>query len=182
MNYLIVSDIHGSLGAALKIVELNAFYQFEKIMILGDINYNGARNIVPDDYNPKKVTEILREYKDKLIIIRGNCDSRIDEVVFNIPFFDSLKVEINEINFYLTHGDLFTKDSFPLEKGDVYIQGHTHVYELEEEKGVYFLNPGSITLPKIHEDKTFMIFNDEKNIVSLYNVDNKLLKTIIINK
>ena len=65
-------------------------YNFSSVLVLGDINYNGARNIPPVDYSPIDVTALLKTIKDKCLFIRGNCDSRVDEFVLEKNFFDGI--------------------------------------------------------------------------------------------
>ena len=84
MKILIASDLHGSREASEKLVSLDQKYKFSKIILLGDINYSGARNIPPCDYYPIDVCKNLSLLKNKLIIIKGNCDSRVDEFVLNV--------------------------------------------------------------------------------------------------
>ena len=68
-------------------------YNFKKIILLGDIGYSGARNIPPFDYYPISVYENLSKLKHKLIVIKGNCDSRVDEFVLGIKFRNKLKIK-----------------------------------------------------------------------------------------
>lgn len=183
MKYLIVSDIHGDFSSIKKIIELEKENNFKNVLFLGDLNYNGARNVPPIDYSPKECTRLLNENKDlleKSIFIRGNCDSRVDEFVLNKKFFDLKKIKIEGHRFILTHGDLFTKDDFRLRKKDIFIYGHTHIYELSRKDKGIVLNPGSISLPKNDNPRTYLIFDSEKDLFSLYNIDNVLIKELKI--
>ena len=85
MKFLIASDIHGS--AKYCEMLLNAFQneKCDKILLLGDILYHGPRNDLPENYAPKKVIELLNPYKDKLLCVRGNCDTEVDQMVLNFP-------------------------------------------------------------------------------------------------
>ncbi|MDO5707911.1 MAG: phosphodiesterase [Andreesenia angusta] len=86
MKLLIASDIHGSEYYAR---EIERVYKEEKpryLILLGDLLYHGARNNLPKEYNPKGVIEILNKYKDRIIAVRGNCDSEVDQMVLD---FDS---------------------------------------------------------------------------------------------
>ena len=76
---------------------------------------------------------------------------------------------------FLTHGHLFNKENCPpLNKGDVFLSGHTHIPVFEEENEVYFVNPGSVSMPKngscnsyvIYEDKEFLFKDLDGNIYS----------------
>lgn len=178
MLILIASDIHGSSIASDKILELDNKFDFKEIWLLGDINYNGARNIPPEDYSPIYVTQNLLKIIKKTTIIRGNCDSRVDEFVLNKKFKDKVKFKIKNFNFILTHGDLFNKENIKMRKNNVLLYGHTHICELKKEKNYYFINPGSISLPKNNNPKTYLIFDDEKLLFSLYNINDILIDTL----
>lgn len=182
MKYLIVSDIHGSLSSMKFIKNLDETYDFKNIFILGDINYNGARNVPPSDYSPLDVTKTINSMnKDKIVFIRGNCDSRVDEFVLDKEFHDILKLKIKNHRFILTHGDIYDKCNLKLKKNDVLLYGHTHIYELHKNSNnTYFINPGSITLPKNNNPRTYLIFDDENNEFSLYNYSNELINTLTI--
>lgn len=181
MLYLIVSDIHGAKSSAEKILLLDNKYNFSSILVLGDINYNGARNVPPADYSPIDVTKILKNIKEKCIFIRGNCDSRVDEFVLEKKFHDIKKIEIKNRKFILTHGDLYTKDNYKIKKSQVFLYGHTHIYELTKlNKNRFVINPGSISLPKNNNPRTYLIFDDENELFSLYNIDDVLIGSLSI--
>ena len=84
MRLMVVSDIHGSLSACES--SLNRFFEekADKLLILGDILYHGPRNSLPGDYNPKEVARRLNEYKDRILCVRGNCDTEPFVVVYSI--------------------------------------------------------------------------------------------------
>ncbi len=179
MLHLIVSDIHGAKSSAEKIVLLDNKYNFSNILVLGDVNYNGARNVPPVDYSPIDVTKILKSIVSKCIFVRGNCDSRVDEFVLEKEFYDLKKMKINGHNFVLTHGDLFNKGNYKIKKNTIFLYGHTHIYELTKlDNNRFVFNPGSISLPKNNNPRTYLIFDDEKETFSLYNIDDVLVDTL----
>ena len=155
MKILIASDLHGSKRASEKIIELDQKFHFEKIILLGDINYSGARNVPPLDYYPISVCENLSKISDRLIIIRGNCDSRVDEFV------------------------LYDENNTLLLKGDIFMYGHTHIFVLEKsENGHFILNPGSLTLPKGGNPKSYAIYDLSDDSIALFDIDDNLLKRL----
>ncbi len=183
MKYLIASDLHGAKSSAEKILELNHKYNFETIYLLGDINYNGARNVPPIDYSPIDVTALLNKIKEKIVFIRGNCDSRVDEFVFNKKFQDLLKIKKGKYRFIFTHGDLFNKDSYKIRKNTVFLYGHTHIFEMSNrDHNSYIINPGSISIPKNNNPRTYMIFDDESFSFSLFHFNDNLIDTLTIKK
>ena len=178
MKILIASDLHGSKNAAQKLVFLDEKYNFKKIILLGDIGYSGARNVPPSDYYPIDVYKALEKIKNKLIMIKGNCDSRVDETVLNLHYFNKKEVAIDGYHFILTHGDLFNEDSFTFKDNDIFCYGHTHVYILEKHDNHYCVNPGSTTLPKVNKEKTYVIFDTDKKVMTLYDLDENIIKSL----
>ena len=85
MKYLIASDIHGSAFYCEKMLMAFESENADKILLLGDILYHGPRNDLPKDYAPKKVIEMLNALKDKILCVRGNCDTEVDQMVLQFP-------------------------------------------------------------------------------------------------
>jgi putative phosphoesterase len=151
MKYLIVSDIHGSAQATEKIVGLYQNLNPNYLILLGDLLYHGPRNPLPDGHGPQKVVDLLNACKDAVIAVRGNCDAEIDRELLKFPCSgDYVLLADGTRTFFLTHGHLFREDYPPavLKPGDVFLSGHTHVWQLEERNGIIYCNPGSTSLPK----------------------------------
>ncbi len=170
MKYLIISDIHGCALSTKKVIDYFNDNEFDKIILLGDILYHGPRNEIPKGYNPKEVIALLNPIKDKIIAVRGNCDAEVDQMVLEFPCRSDYAIIQNEgRTIFATHGHMWNPDKMPaLEKGSVFLYGHTHLFEKREENGILICNPGSITLPKENRPATFAtLINDEIEIVEL---------------
>ena len=103
MKFLVASDIHGSLYYLNKIIEQFENTNADKLILLGDLYYHGPRNPLPKDYNPMEVSKKLNQIKDKLMVIKGNCDAEVYEMISDFPFEEHLTLNINEKIFYFTH-------------------------------------------------------------------------------
>ena len=160
MRILIASDIHGRLQAAKKLDQLIVAYRPDRVILLGDYLYNGPRNGVPSDYDPLAVSSILNKHARLIVGIRGNCDSRVDESLLRFPLEDSRIVLHNGYRCDLVHGDLLTSNLLDVQRGDVVMFGHTHVYMLKKEEGVTYLNPGSISFPKNGNPATYGVMEN----------------------
>ena len=95
MKAVVISDIHGSGYYAEKIKEINERENPDKIILLGDLYYHGPRNELSQEYKPMKVAEILNSLKDKLLVVRGNCDAEVDEMISDFKFNDNIRLNIN---------------------------------------------------------------------------------------
>ena len=172
MNYMIASDIHGSPGCLKKLLSYQEEFQIQKIILLGDLYYSGARNIPPLDYNPKDVVSILNSISDKVISCKGNCESDVDLMVSEFVIADDLFLHLFGKDIFLSHGHRYSFLNLPKFSFDIFIQGHTHISAINKEGGKLFLNPGSITLPK-DDNRSFMILNERE--VSLFSLEDKKL-------
>ena len=104
MKYLIATDIHGNKKSAQIIKEKFEQLGADKIILLGDLLYNGPRNPVEEDYSPKDVIEILNSLSDKIIAVKGNCDGEVDQMVLNFMLNDCAVIELNGKTYFCTHG------------------------------------------------------------------------------
>lgn len=172
MKVIIASDIHGSLKYTKKLDELIQKEKPDKIILLGDLLYHGARNSLPEEYSTMEVTNILNKYADIIIAVRGNCDSEVDNTVTNFDISKDYKeIELDNNKIIITHGHL---NSWLLDiiKDKLVFQGHTHVYNLEGQ----YINPGSVGLPRQNNEHTCIIY--ENNTLNLINLrDFKAIKT-----
>lgn len=157
MKLLIASDIHGSAAWCEKLLEAFEREEADKLLLLGDILYHGPRNPLPDGYAPHKVAEMLNGVAEKVICVRGNCDSEVDQMVLGFPCLsDYALVCADGVNIYLSHGH---RDVPPLAESDVYITGHTHVPVIERCPWLH-LNPGSVSLPKEGSERGYIVYEN----------------------
>lgn len=159
MKAVIASDIHGRLNAMKRLQKVFEAYIPDQIILLGDYLYNGPRNGVPDDYDPMAVCNILNRYAGMIVGVRGNCDSRIDETLLRFKLQDSQTIFLNGYRCNLIHGDLLSDETITAQRGDILMFGHTHVYMLKEEDGLFYLNPGSTSFPKNGLPPTFALMD-----------------------
>ena len=164
MKWMIVSDIHGS---AYYCRELLAAFEREgaqKLMLLGDVLYHGPRNDLPRDYAPKQVIEMLNAIKEKLLCVRGNCDTEVDQMVLNFPVLADYAILVaGERMIYATHGHVYNEQKLPpLGKGDVLLHGHTHVPKCTEHEDYLYINPGSVSIPKENSPHGYLILDGNR--------------------
>ena len=158
MKFLIASDIHGSAfycDLLLKAIEKE---NADRIILLGDILYHGPRNDLPRDYAPKKVIEMLNPIKEKLLCVRGNCDTEVDQMVLSFPVLaDYAVIPVGNKLIYATHGHNYNPEKLPpLAKGDILLNGHTHIPKCTEYENFVYMNPGSVSIPKEDSCHSYM--------------------------
>lgn len=114
----ILSDTHGLLREEVK----DELKQADIIIHAGDIN-------------TQAIVDELKSYAP-LFIVRGNNDK---EWAKDIP--EQLLITIEGLRFFIIHN----KKEIPkdLNGVDVIVYGHSHKYDVKEEKQVLMINPGS---------------------------------------
>ena len=180
MKLLIASDIHGDIESAKALISVFEKESCDKMLLLGDILYHGPRNDLPGRYAPKEVIALLNGYKDKILAVRGNCDTEVDQMVLEFPILaDYAILALDGLTIYATHGHNYnTKTPPPMAKGDILLHGHTHVIRAEKfGNNNTYINPGSITLPKENCPRSYIIYEGGKFTVC--DVDGNVLKTIL---
>ena len=164
MKFLIASDIHGSAYYCDLLLKAIATEKADRVLILGDILYHGPRNDLPKDYAPKKVIEMLNPLKNKLLCVRGNCDTEVDQMVLDFPILaDYSVIPLGDRLIYATHGHNFNENNLPpMSQGDILLNGHTHVSKCVEHSDFIYMNPGSVSIPKEDTPHSFMTLKEGK--------------------
>ncbi len=150
MRWLIASDIHGAAprcGALLRAFDRE---RADRLLLLGDLLYHGPRNDLPEGYDPRQVIALLSERKDRILCVRGNCDTEVDQMVLPFPILaDYALLELGSRLVFATHGHHWNADCLPpLRPGDILLHGHTHVPVCAQAGGITVMNPGSVSIPK----------------------------------
>lgn len=159
---MFASDIHGCAESCELMLKRFDEEKADKLFLLGDILYHGPRNDLPAAYAPKEVISMLNARKDKLFCVRGNCDTEVDQMVLEFPIMAEYALLFLEgRTVFLTHGHKFNTQTPPaLQKGDILFHGHTHIQMIDDSREYVYLNPGSVSLPKEGNPKSYMIYSD----------------------
>ncbi|RFU71536.1 metallophosphoesterase [Peribacillus saganii] len=104
----------------------------------------------------------------RFLAVRGNCD-------FDKDYPEQLSEDLEGFRFYITHGHLYNVKislinlSYKAEEVDAQIVcfGHSHIAGSEMINGTLFINPGSIRLPKMRAEKTYVILENSGNEVNV---------------
>ena len=179
MKLLIASDIHGDAICCRALLDATERENAEKLLILGDILYHGPRNDLPEGYAPKKVIEMLNAISDKLLCVRGNCDTEVDQMVLSFPVLsDTAFVYDGEekLTLYMSHGHKYSPENLPPISGKaVFLYGHTHLLGKKEVNGIPCINPGSTSLPKGGNEKSYAVY--EGGTITIKKLDGTVIES-----
>lgn len=162
MKIMFASDIHGS---ALFCGQMLSAFEREgagRLCLLGDLLYHGPRNPLPEGHDAKRTAALLNSAKRDILCVRGNCDAEVDQMMLEFPVLsDNALVFADGRMFFLTHGHRFTPENLPpLNAGDVFVCGHTHVLAARHVGDVACINCGSVSLPKEGNPRSYAVYED----------------------
>ena len=162
MKWMIASDIHGSALYCRQMLRCFEEEKADRLVLLGDILYHGPRNDLPEEYQPKVVSEMLNGIRDRLLCVRGNCDCEVDQMMLEFPILaDYALLDTGKTIIFATHGHVWNEDRLPpLKQGDVLLHGHTHIPLHAERDGILCINPGSVTIEKNGCRRSYMTLED----------------------
>ncbi len=164
MKYIIASDIHGSALCCRRLLERREAEGAEGILLLGDILYHGPRNDLPEGYAPKEVIAMLNPLRENILCVRGNCEAEVDQMVLDFDVTtEHRSLELFGQRIFMTHGHHINID-FPAPEltgsAEFVLYGHSHVPLKEAKDGVWYLNPGSVTIPKNGSRRAYIILDE----------------------
>lgn len=167
MKYIIASDIHGSAHFCRLLKARFEEEGAEKLILLGDLLYHGARNPLPPEYNTLECAAILNSLKEHILCVQGNCDSDVDTLVLEFPIgAEYCILPAAGRTLVLTHGH---RTPAHLKKGDVLVNGHFHVPAFEERENCTYVNCGSVSIPKENSPHSYLVL--EGNTLTWKNVE-----------
>ncbi len=174
MRIMIASDIHGSAFYCKKMLEAYKKENAERLLLLGDILYHGPRNDLPEGYNPKEVIAMLNPLSSELLCVRGNCDTEVDQMVLDFPMLAEYAIlYLDGKVIFATHGHNFNPSNPPkIKKGDILLNGHTHIPAFEEKDGFTYVNPGSVSIPKDGSEHGYILLDG--NTLQWKNLDSEV--------
>lgn len=150
MKIMFVSDIHGSSAKLDLAKEIYDFEKPDRIIFLGDLFYG---------YDSSNLIEKYRSFRNAFFI-KGNCDREIDTEESGLGFMNYYYFEAFGKIIFCTHGHRYNKYYPPEVDFDIFVNGHTHIGLIEKEGNKYYLNPGSVSLPRGGSRASYMIIDD----------------------
>ncbi|MEN3752058.1 phosphodiesterase [Mangrovibacter yixingensis] len=174
MKLMFASDIHGALPACQRVLDIFADSDAQWLIILGDVLNHGPRNALPEGYAPAEVAEHLNAVASRVIAVRGNCDSEVDQMLLSFPITAPWQqVLLPEQRLFLTHGHLYHPEKLPpLGLSDILVFGHTHIPVAEQRGDIFLFNPGSVSIPKGGYPASYgMLDGEQMRVHNLVNHD-----------
>lgn len=162
MKWMIASDLHGSAQCCRRLLEALQREDADRLILLGDLLYHGPRNDFPEEYDTRAVTALLNSVKHRLLCVRGNCDSEVDQMILEFPMqADYALLNWEGLTLYATHGHLWNEDNPPLmTAGTVLLNGHFHLPAARSHDGWHYINPGSTSIPKDGSTGSYLILEN----------------------
>ena len=161
MKLMIASDLHGSAYYTRLLLTAMDREQPDRLLLLGDLLYHGPRNDLPREYAPKQVIQLLNARKSQILCVRGNCEAEVDQMVLEFPVLSEFGVVFADgLTIYMLHGHKHL--DIPVMPGDILLCGHTHVPAVRKDGEHYYVNPGSVSIPKEGSCHGYMILENRQ--------------------
>lgn len=161
MKLMIASDLHGSAYYTRLLLTAMDREQPDRLLLLGDLLYHGPRNDLPREYAPKQVIQLLNARKSQILCVRGNCEAEVDQMVLEFPVLSEFGVVFADgLTIYMLHGH--KNLDIPVMPGDILLCGHTHVPAVRKDGDHYYVNPGSVSIPKEGSCHGYMILENRQ--------------------
>jgi len=140
MKIGLISDTHGNLWGWERAWEL-VLHDADVIVHCGDLLYHGPKFRPP-----------INAVEQPLLIVKGNGDSEVDQLVIDAPIQTPyLFAQIEGTRMLATHGHLMPQDELEALCAKwgvgVLLTGHTHVPSITWHGAWVHINPGTPTYP-----------------------------------
>lgn len=152
MRIGVVSDSHGNL------------YMLDKaIKLMGDIDV-----LIHLGDHSKDAINVNKKYSYELVYVAGNND-------YAKPEDAERMVVIGGKRIFLTHGHRYSVALGLLQLGykatelgaEIVLFGHTHRYLVDNNNGVFYLNPGSVSRPRDqHSSAAVLTISDDGTVTA----------------
>jgi putative phosphoesterase len=113
--------------------------------------------------------------------VRGNCD-------FDRALPNEIIKENGDVRFFITHGHLYNIKMSLLNlsyrakevRANIVCYGHSHLAGAESINNVIYMNPGSICLPRLRKEKTYIILEIENSqaLIEFYDIDGNVISSL----
>ena len=155
MVLMIASDLHGSAYYTSKLLDAFRRENADKLLLLGDLLDDDPEG---NEGCPSVSTQ-LNSIKDRIIAIRGNCDTEADQMLLEFPMMaDHIELEVNGLRLYATHGHIWNEQFPPvMEEGAILVHGHFHISACVSHGTWLYVNPGSVSLPRAGSARSYVV-------------------------
>lgn len=151
MKIGLVSDTHGNLAAWERAWKL-VLHDCDLIFHCGDVLYHGPKFKPGEGYDAAALAEALNACPIPILLVRGNADSEVDQLVLEIPAQSPYAfAQVEGMRLLASHGHLLSPEEL-LERGEVWnldfvLTGHTHIPTQGRWGRTLHINPGTTTYP-----------------------------------
>lgn len=172
MKIYIGSDLHGSAANARRFLDVALD---GAIVLLGDIYNHGPRNPFPERYAPMEVAGMLNAVKDRLTVVRGNCDSEVDEMISEFAILPESSLSVDGHTLFFTHGHKCNAHMprADAKRGDAVLYGHFHRPSVEDVDGVKYVCVGAVGMSPEGVERSYAVY--ENGRISVYTLDGSRL-------
>ena len=163
LRFVIASDLHGSMVALEKLLDIVTERRADRLILLGDIF----------GMNSKKMVERLNTISYKVVCVKGNNDWYFEPENADFKIFEKTYYDINSKLAFLCHGHELRWFNLDMYAAKLIMFGHYHYPILRKENNIILLCPGSIAYPRNASKKSYAYIEDNK--IQIFSINDELL-------
>lgn len=165
MQIMVISDIHGCLPALARAAEIFEHNEYDVLICCGDYLNHGPRNPIPAGYDTMGTAALLNSLSGKMIGVRGNCDSEVDQMVLTFSCSNEFATvyehtQAGLLRMFVHHGH---KDIYIPQNTHIVLSGHTHVSGITVSGSCVYCNPGSLSIPKNNTEASYAVIQTRQD-------------------
>lgn len=148
MKILVIGDTHGQLNKVREIY--SKLTNIDLIAHTGDFIHDGI--------------SLGKEFNVPVVSVKGNCDGSFSDDDFEIIETEYGRIMVTHGHMQNVNYHLNTLMYKAMEENcKAVFFGHTHRSLIEENNGIHFVNPGSLSRPRDNSDGSYAIVRTSEN-------------------
>ena len=179
-----MSDIHAS-SPLEPVLAYFESHHFDLLVLLGDILNYGPRNGLCHGLDPQAVVDRLNAYADRIVAVRGNCDSEVDQMLLNFPIQSTYTYVVDNGCASSSPTAMFTTTrNSPSVRRATYLSSATPTCSnsflpMPKIARPIILNTGSPTFPKGGNPPTFATY--AQGMLAIRTLDEAALQSLKVD-
>ena len=168
MKLVFISDIHGNIKNLPIIEKIDC----DNLIVLGDLYHRYAEN--SEVLNDEEVTNFILRNKEKILCVKGNCDSENDYKLLGLPCNEEIKILDNKNVLMCSHGNKLNYYHRSYANEDCFvIYGHEHIPYIMPEGNTIYVCVGSISNPRQGSSASYAVYDNGD--IMLFDISGKLI-------
>ena len=153
----------------MKIAVISDTHRIKKYIEISKKYIEDADVLIHLGDDSEDIKELTKDFRGEVYGVRGNCD-------YISTYPKERLLILGGKRIFITHGDVYGVKSSMMNiyykgkelEADIVLFGHTHIPLIKEYENILFMNPGSVSLPKVNKRYIGYIELEKNNKPNLF--------------